>query len=293
MNGLASYGDEESSSDIERQSAQTAGTSNDNSLKALDGSPDALKTKKMAQIKIKRPAVTSRMVKVQTRAHVSADLDDAPLPATPVASTSATAEPVPVIEGETEEQVPAEPDDLGALRALLRPPEIPGLPDWGIPGPSQNPCDPVIATKLAKFHDLKRSSTDPKHFNDSLMSNRSFRNPHLYAKLVEFVEIGDESVGCSEFHAGPAVWSGLFGQRQEDWDWDAESIAEKQKTRAEKQSLSQAAGKTQPRKQIDFTKGKEKDRDRERATEKERALLGAGRHNPYGSENQAKRARWA
>jgi hypothetical protein len=29
------------------------------------------------------------------------------------------------------------------------------------------------------------------HFNDSLMSNRSFRNPHLYAKLVEFVDINE------------------------------------------------------------------------------------------------------
>jgi len=34
---------------------------------------------------------------------------------------------------------------------------------------------------------------NPKHFNDSLMSNRSFRNPHLYTKLVEFVDVDERS----------------------------------------------------------------------------------------------------
>lgn len=89
---------------------------------------------------------------------------------------------------------------------------------------------------------MKSSSTDPKHFNDSLMSNRSFRNPHLYAKLVEYVGVGDEGVGCFGVHAkgkanadaglggsansemggkdGWDGWDGLFG----DWEWDAEKI---------------------------------------------------------------------
>ncbi|KAJ7598426.1 hypothetical protein C8J56DRAFT_769691 [Mycena floridula] len=238
-------------------------------------------------------------MKPQPRAHISDDLDDTPLPA-PVASTSATIDPPPDITKPAEEQTPAEQDELAALRALLRPPEIPGLHDWGVPAPSQKPCDPVIAKKLAQFHALKRSSTDPKHFNDSLMSNRSFRNPHLYAKLVEFVEIADESVGCSEFHTGPGVWGGLFGQRQEEWAWDVDSIAEYQKTKAEQQSHSQQSGKSQPRTQIDFTKGKEKEKDREKdrgrdvgkVKEKER-VLGAGRYNPYGSENRDKKRRWA
>lgn len=48
-----------------------------------------------------------------------------------------------------------------------------------------------MQAKLAQFHRLKNDPVDPKHFNDSLMSNRSFRNPHLYAKLVEFVDVDE------------------------------------------------------------------------------------------------------
>ena len=51
----------------------------------------------------------------------------------------------------------------------------------------------VPQAKLAQFHALKRDQEQPKHFNDSLMSNRSFRNPHLYAKLVEFADVDERS----------------------------------------------------------------------------------------------------
>jgi len=42
---------------------------------------------------------------------------------------------------------PAE-DDLDRIRTLLRPPPIPGVIDWGIPGPSTAPCDPAIKARL-------------------------------------------------------------------------------------------------------------------------------------------------
>ena len=48
-------------------------------------------------------------------------------------------------------------------------------------------------TKLAQFMTLKRDPDNPKHFNDSLMSNRSFRNPHLYTRLVEFVDVDERA----------------------------------------------------------------------------------------------------
>ena len=94
-------------------------------------------------------------------------------------------------------------------RYLLRPPPIPGVVDWGIPPEQEGVCDTVIEVrplrdccvtfthltqgKLAQFHALKRDASSPKHFNDSLMSNRSFRNPHLYAKMVEFVDVDERS----------------------------------------------------------------------------------------------------
>ena len=48
-------------------------------------------------------------------------------------------------------------------------------------------------TKLGQFMTLKRDPDNPKHFNDSLMSNRSFRNPHLYTRLVEFVDVDERA----------------------------------------------------------------------------------------------------
>jgi len=36
------------------------------------------------------------------------------------------------------------PDELSRIRALLCPPSIPGVVDWGIPPPSTEPCDPAI-----------------------------------------------------------------------------------------------------------------------------------------------------
>jgi hypothetical protein len=73
------------------------------------------------------------------------------------------------------------------------PAPITGCDDWGIPPPSTAPCNPTIEAKLAQFHTLKRDPSNPIHFNDSLMSNRSFRNPHLYTKLVEFVDVDERS----------------------------------------------------------------------------------------------------
>lgn len=83
-------------------------------------------------------------------------------------------------------------NELSCIRELLRPPSIPGLDDWGIPvPPDEEECDPVLVAKLAQFHELKRDPANPRHFNDSLMANRSFRNPHLYAQLVDFVDVDE------------------------------------------------------------------------------------------------------
>jgi hypothetical protein len=64
--------------------------------------------------------------------------------------------------------------------------------------------------KLAQFHVLKKDPHQPKHFNDSLMSNRSFRNPHLYAKLVEFVDVDERSTNFPK-----EIWDPH--DVQEDW----------------------------------------------------------------------------
>ncbi|KAG1805338.1 HCNGP-like protein-domain-containing protein [Suillus subaureus] len=132
-----------------------------------------------------------------------------------------------------------EADEISHLRQLLRPPSIPGFTDWGISPASSSPHDPTIQTKLAQFHALKQDSEHPKHFNDSLMSNRSFRNPHLYAKLVEFVDVDERTTNFSKDMWDPD------DMRPE---WFADSIAVLQKARSEQTASSQSK-----RTQINFT----------------------------------------
>ncbi|KAF8492118.1 hypothetical protein JB92DRAFT_1245433 [Gautieria morchelliformis] len=72
------------------------------------------------------------------------------------------------------------------------------------------------------------------------MSNRTFRNPHLYAKLVEFVDVDEKSTNIPK-----GCWD------MGDLDgWNAEKIALAQKTRSEEQAAAQSPGK---RNQIAFT----------------------------------------
>ncbi|KLO20589.1 HCNGP-domain-containing protein [Schizopora paradoxa] len=95
-------------------------------------------------------------------------------------------------QGERNHDRVEEDAEVEEIRALLHPESIQGMADWGIPPAPDEDCDPELEAKLRQFHALKNDTENPKHFNDSLMSNRSFRNPHLYAKLVEFVDV-DES----------------------------------------------------------------------------------------------------
>lgn len=44
-----------------------------------------------------------------------------------------------------------------------------------------------MQAKLANFHHL--AQTRGLHFNDSLASSKAFRNPRIYAKLVDFVDV--------------------------------------------------------------------------------------------------------
>ncbi|EGO03629.1 hypothetical protein SERLA73DRAFT_130025 [Serpula lacrymans var. lacrymans S7.3] len=168
-------------------------------------------------------------------------------------------------------------DELVRTRALLRPPPIPGLLDWGIPSESKTPCDVTIEAKLAQFHALKRDPTNPKHFNDSLMSNRSFHNPHLYAKLVEYVDVNERTTNFPKDTWDP---------NDVEPEWFANSIAEVQKARSEKASTSE--GK---RSQIDFTSSKASSSSR--APGKDRGGRGRGRFHPYSSSHsEAQKSRW-
>lgn len=73
----------------------------------------------------------------------------------------------------------------------------------------------MLQAKLSKFHELKHDPINPKHFNDSLMSNRTFRNPHLYTKLVEFVDVDERTTNFPK-----DIWDPMDVQP----DWFADRI---------------------------------------------------------------------
>ncbi|KAF7798477.1 hypothetical protein EIP86_009698 [Pleurotus ostreatoroseus] len=227
-----------------------------------------------AQVIIRRPA----HVKTHPRAPLP---DDEPGPSSVAVPTFSQ----PPADEEDEPRAPTPPDELTQIRALLRPPPIPGVDDWGIPPPPTGACDPEIEAKLAQFHALKRDPARPKHFNDSLMANRAFRNPHLYAKLVEFVDVDERATNFPR-----DVWDPLDVRGE----WHADRIAEHQKARSEQQSAAQVQGK---RTHLEFTSAKShsssarpKERERERGREHAAASAGAGRYNPYGYGSE--KGRW-
>ncbi|KAG6900065.1 hypothetical protein C0995_004387 [Termitomyces sp. Mi166 len=219
MNGLVEY-DDDSQSDEETvnhaSSSKVMLNESDKGkamimIKSGYNSPNVERSKiQKSQVIIRRSAAAHN--KNQSRVHL-----EPPSPKTGVEDTTTDG-------GDTQAYTPPrtpEPvtDELTRIRALLVPPPIPGVNDWGIPPASLDPPDPAISTKLAQFHALKTHATNPKHFNDSLMSNRSFRNPHLYAKLVEFVDV-DERV--TNFERG--VWDPEAVREGGEEGWDARKI---------------------------------------------------------------------
>ncbi|KAF5375731.1 hypothetical protein D9615_009403 [Tricholomella constricta] len=207
MHGLVEYdGDSQSGSDNEPSSSSKAAaaaaalpsarntTTHDKPLKSgLNASSEPRKLQK-SQVIIRRPPAA---LKKQTRAHISDEIlqdhvKPQPQPAEPSPShtTSASASPMDL---DTPPPANQPQDELARIRALLHPPPIPGVEEWGIPPASTDPPDAALAHKLAQFQAMKRDATNPRHFNDSLMSNRSFRNPHLYTKLVEFVDVDERT----------------------------------------------------------------------------------------------------
>jgi len=163
-------------------------------------------------------------------------------------------------------------DELSLIRELLRPPPIPGLQDWGIQPEPSEPCSQELQTKLGRFHSLKRDQN--RHFNDSLMSNRAFRNPHIYAKLVEFVDVKETATNFPK-----EIWD-PFDVREE---WYADQLAERQKVRSEGQAAAQAPGK---RTSIAFTSAssqppssartRDRDKDKSRYQPHVAGVLGGG-----------------
>jgi len=237
--GLVSYDGDDSQSDSEAtndlKTRVTAASENDNDFALKSGNDAPTEGRRphansKSQIIIRRP--------VHSKPHPRSRLTE---DAEPPSSSTSQAEPSSSSTTSDDRSSELSSNELTKIRDLLRPSPIPGVLDWGIPAGSTEPCDPAIEAKLATFHTLKRDEDQPKHFNDSLMSNRSFRNPHLYAKLVEFVDIDERTTNFPK-----DIWDPHDVQE----DWFADRIAAQQKARSEQQESAQPSNK---RARIEFS----------------------------------------
>ncbi|KAI5888487.1 HCNGP-domain-containing protein [Schizophyllum commune H4-8] len=272
MLGLSAY-DDDTASDSEQPSSSKL---NDKPSKSgAHTSPEA--RRKTTQVIIRKPAKPkNHNLRRDPADEIIAD------PNPPAAQKSATPEQAAGPSQASGETQPT--DELTRIRELLQPPPIPGVADWGIPPASSDPCDPALESKLAQFHALKRDPQNPRHFNDSLMSNRSFRNPHLYAKLVEFVDVDERATNFPR-----DIWDPYDLQPE----WYADRIAEVQKARQEK-AEKEPAGK---RSAINFTNAKSSSSSSSTKPEKK----DTGSYNPYlhaykshdrQRQDKAKKGRW-
>ncbi|CAG8440477.1 10952_t:CDS:2 [Acaulospora colombiana] len=134
---------------------------------------------------------------------------------------------------------PDEPVDFQqkiAMRRLLTPKSIEGMENWGIPPEPETECDQALQEKIAHFHQLKSKGI---FFNENLLKNKAFRNPHIYNKLVEFVELDEIGSNFDRAIFDP------YGFPPEAF---ADQLAEAQKKQAEERQQQQQ----QHRSQIQF-----------------------------------------
>ncbi|KAL9940364.1 hypothetical protein V8E36_001069 [Tilletia maclaganii] len=125
-----------------------------------------------------------------------------------------------------------------AYREACRPPaRRDGNTEWDLPLLPKEGADPELQKRLDNFHVLKLAGT---HFNSSLMQSQSFHNPHIYAKLVAFVDI-EETGSNYNTMTRPGAWNPHHPDVLRDGD--ARILAEVQKRIAEEKQAAQAPGK--------------------------------------------------
>jgi len=219
-------------------------------MKAGNKTPSEARRIPKSQVIIKKPTISHKNLRTYTSDQLVAN------DASEADGSSRDGTAMDVSPEKTRPSPSAEPqDELSRMRTLLQPPPIPDVVDWGIPEECTSACDPALQAKLAQFSALKHDRINPKHFNDSLMSNRSFRNPHLYTKLVEFVDVDERTTNFPKDMWDPNdVKRDWFADQIGCNSWVRQFKADAQKEKSERQSAAQTAGK---RSHINFSSSKD------------------------------------
>jgi hypothetical protein len=129
--------------------------------------------------------------------------------------------------------------------------------EWGLglekPIGPDTVVDEQLFAKLAHFQKLKEEQGT--HFNQSLSKNRSFRNPHIYNKLVQWVEVEETASEYSSMikegkRRADDIWNSSRGARIElKRQGGKDAIASLQKRRQEESDERKRKGR---REKIDF-----------------------------------------
>lgn len=150
------------------------------------------------------------------------------------------------------------------FRKVTRPKEIEGLRDWGLPEAVTSGCDPaleviyllspsnqtenpklthatrsyvlVLQVKVKSF--LKLKLEKGQHINTTLLSSSAFANPHIYTKLVEFVDIDERGTA----YPGAGGWLTRQSLENRIADWGPEAIAKDQAAADKAREDAQKAG---------------------------------------------------
>jgi len=150
------------------------------------------------------------------------------------------------------------------FREITRPKELDGKNDWGIPPLTDEQPSPALTAKVANFLQMKQDQD--MHINTTLLSSTAFANPHIYAKLVEFVDIDERG---SAYPGGG--WLTRKDLETRIPVWGKRAIADAQKAAADAVTASQAPGL---RSNISFTSGSSQarsgDRDRGHSSRSDR-----------------------
>ncbi|KAI7850558.1 HCNGP-like protein-domain-containing protein [Circinella umbellata] len=118
-------------------------------------------------------------------------------------------------------------DKARRRKILLTPKPVEGVDNWGIPGEPDTPCDIDRLEKTAHFLSLRASG---HRLNDHLQRNKAFRNPRIYAKLVEFIDLDETGSNFPKEEFDP------HGFAKEDY---IDGILEQQKKHAEEKIQAQ------------------------------------------------------
>ncbi|TKY90671.1 hypothetical protein EX895_000669 [Sporisorium graminicola] len=120
------------------------------------------------------------------------------------------------------------------------------------------PVNPRIQANLQRYHDLKHQGV---HFNQTLMQNRSFNNPHVLSQLVDFLDIDEtrSNLPCIDTGRSEGSWRAQFpfqAQTLVEGDPIAIEIGQKQKADAETRSRQTHAD---PHRKIAFDRARHDD----------------------------------